>query len=79
MIVKDFMEPKGGKLSVDNRWVKTAKVMPWDMIEEIYAEKFKSDNIEGRPPITSRMAFGALYIKEITCFQNPFTFRLSSI
>ena len=64
MTIEDFVGPMGGKLNAENRWVKMAEVMPWDLIEEIYAEKFKSDNKEGRPPITSRMAFGALYIKE---------------
>ena len=64
MTVEDFVGPMGGKLDAENRWVKMAKIMPWDMIEEIYAKAFKSDNTEGRPPITSRMVFGALYIKE---------------
>ena len=64
MTVEDFVGPIGGKLSAENRWVKMAKVMPWDLIEEIYSKSFKNDNTEGRPPIPSRMAFGALYIKE---------------
>ena len=64
MTVEDFIGPMGGKLSAENRWVKMAKIMPWDMIEEMYAKSFKNDNTEGRPPIPSRMAFGALYIKE---------------
>jgi len=64
MTVEDFVGPIGGKLSAENRWVKMATVMPWDLIEEIYAKTFKNDNTEGRPPIPSRMAFGALYIKE---------------
>jgi len=64
MTVEDFVGPIGGKLSAENRWVKMANVMPWDLIEEIYSKTFKNDNTEGRPPIPSRMAFGALYIKE---------------
>ena len=64
MTVEDFVGPIGGKLMAENRWVKMAKVMPWDLIEEIYSKSFKNDNTEGRPPIPSRMAFGALYIKE---------------
>jgi len=64
MTVEDFIGPIGGKLSAENRWVKMAKVMPWDLVEEIYAKSFKNDNTEGRPPIPSRMAYGALYIKE---------------
>ena len=75
MTVEDFITPLGGKLNANNRWVKMAKVMPWDLIEEIYAESFKSDNSEGRPPITSRMAFGALYIKENENFPQERTMQ----
>jgi len=64
MTVEDFVPPFGGKLNADNRWVKMSKLMPWDMIEEIYAATFKDENPDGRPPIPSRVAFGALYIKE---------------
>ena len=64
MTVEDFVPPFGGKLNADNRWVKMAKLMPWDMIEEIYAKTFNDENGDGRPPIPSRIAFGALYIKE---------------
>jgi len=62
--IDDFIVPFGGKLNADNRWVKMAKLMPWDMIEDIYAKSFKGENPEGRVPISSRIAFGALYIKE---------------
>jgi len=64
MTVEDFVPPFGGKLDAENRWVKTAKLMPWDLIEDIYAKSFKSENPDGRPPIPARIAFGALYIKE---------------
>lgn len=62
--VEDFVPPFGGKLDAENRWVVMAKIMPWDMIEDIYYHRFKADNQDGRPPIPSRIAFGALYIKE---------------
>jgi hypothetical protein len=64
MSVEDFVPPMGGKLNAKNRWVKMADIMPWDMIEDIYAGKFKDEKTDGRPPISSRIAFGALYIKE---------------
>lgn len=48
-------------LSADNRWVKMVKIIPWDLIEEIYAQSFSKEN--GRPSISSRIAFGALHIK----------------
>ena len=64
MTVEDFVPPYGGKLDARNRWVILAKIVPWDMIEEIYAKSFKTNSLDGRPPIPSRIAFGALYIKE---------------
>jgi len=67
MAVEDFVPPMGGKLDSQNRWVKMADIVPWDMIEDIYASKFKDEKADGRPPISSRVAFGALYIKE---FEN---------
>jgi hypothetical protein len=41
-----------------------AKLMPWDMIEDLYAETFKAQRRDGREPIPARIAFGAIYIKE---------------
>jgi hypothetical protein len=60
--LEDFIMPFGGKLRADNRWVKLAAIMPWDFIEDVYAESM-SEN-DGAPAIASRIAFGALYIKE---------------
>ena len=56
------MMPFGGKLRAENRWVKLAAIMPWDFIEDIYAESMSED--DGAPAISSRIAFGSLYIKE---------------
>jgi hypothetical protein len=75
MTVEDFVGLMGGKLSAENRWVKMAKIMPWDMIEEIYAKTFKNNNTEGRPPIPARMAFGALFIKENESFPQRMTMQ----
>jgi len=64
--LEEFFLPFGGHLSADNRWVKMAKLMPWEMIEDLYAEagNFVDDKKDGRPPITARIAFGAIHIKE---------------
>jgi len=62
LYIEDFMLPFGGKLLADNRWVKLSEMMPWDFIEDIYAENMSEDT--GAPAISSRIAFGALYIKE---------------
>jgi len=75
MTVADFIPPFGGKLDAENRWVKRAKIIPWDMIEEIYAKSFKTERLDGRPPIPSRIAFGALYIKENENFPQERTLQ----
>lgn len=62
--IEEFFLPFGGKLSADNRWVKEAKLIPWDLVEELYAVSFKEERGDGRPPIPARVAYGALYIKE---------------
>ena len=75
MTVEDFVAPFGGKLDANNRWVKMARVMPWDMIEDIYSQSFKTENPDGRPPIPARIAFGALYIKEHENFPQERTLQ----
>jgi hypothetical protein len=64
--IEEFTLPFGGHLSADNRWIKMAELMPWDMIEDLYAAAgvFVDDKKDGRPPITARIAFGAIHIKE---------------
>ena len=59
---ENFELPFGGKLSEDNRWVIMAKLIPWAEVEEEYAKKFTIEI--GAPAKSSRMALGALIIKE---------------
>ncbi len=59
---EDFYLPFGGKLRSDNRWVRLAKIIPWDELEYEYANLF-SDTM-GAPAKSFRMALGALIIKE---------------
>ena len=58
----DFILPFGGKLKADNRWVKMARMMPWDFIEDIYVESMSEEN--GAKALSARIAFGAVCIKE---------------
>ena len=58
----DFSLPFAGKLKADNRWVKLSRMMPWDYIEDIYAQSMSQEN--GAKAISARIAFGAIYIKE---------------
>ena len=64
IVLEDFYLPFGGRLSANNRWVRTAQLIPWELVEDMYAASFKAENPDGRPPISARIAFGALYIRE---------------
>lgn len=64
MALSDFELPFGGKLDAGNRWVEMSGCVPWDLVEEIYASKFKNERPDGKKPISSRIAFGAIFIKE---------------
>lgn len=59
---ENFYLPFGGKLSSDNRWVKLAKLIPWEIVEASYAEQFSATM--GAPAKSFRVALGTLIIKE---------------
>ncbi len=59
---ENFHLPFGGKLDPENRWVKLADVIPWHVVETMYAKNFISKR--GAPALTVRMALGSLIIKE---------------
>ena len=60
--IEGFRLPFSGKLDKENRWVKLAGILPWELIERRYAESFSDAN--SAEPIPARIAFGAIYIKE---------------
>ena len=62
LTMEEFFQPFGGRLRKDNRWVCLAGIMPWEYIEEIYVKNLSEET--GRPAISSRIAFGAIFIKE---------------
>ena len=49
-------------INPENRWVKLSGLMPWDKIEDHYAQNMSEDT--GRAAITSRIAFGSIFAKE---------------
>ena len=59
----DFNQPLGLHMNPDNRWIKLADQIPWDMFEAKYAELelFPSDTGNVAKPL--RMALGALIIQ----------------
>ncbi len=60
---EDFVLPFGGKLLSDNRWVILAKQIPWAIVEIAYAQQFSKEDM-GSPAKSSRLALGALILKE---------------
>jgi len=60
---ENFHLPFGGKLRSDNRWVILSKKIPWSEVEVEYLVHFSEDDM-GSPAKSSRMAFGALILKE---------------
>jgi IS5 family transposase len=59
--------PFGGKLDSKNRWLKIAKLIPWEGIESKY-KKFFSER--GRPSLDSRLVIGILLLKHMTGFSD---------
>jgi hypothetical protein len=59
--LSDFGQPVGMRLKPENRWVKKAQRIPWDEIENRYAELFK--NRKGNVAKPLRLALGALIIQ----------------
>ena len=50
-----------GRIEPDNRWVRMAAVIPWEMLEPEYAHHF---NNNGRPAKRFRVALGSLIVQE---------------
>lgn len=61
MHIFDYTLEDTFKLDPNNRWVKRAKLVPWEMAEEKYAHMFRKN---GRPAKDIRMALGALIIQQ---------------
>lgn len=71
MRIEDFVFPYG-KLNPENEWVKLAELLPWERIEERYAEQFENN---GHPAHPCRMALGALLIKQRLRCSDEWTVR----
>ena len=51
----DFNMPIGLKMNPENRWIKKAELIPWEEIEDRYADLFPSKT--GKPAKPLRMAW----------------------
>ena len=58
----DFNQPIGLHMNPENRWIKMADSIPWDVYEKKYAKKFKSHTGNVAKPL--RLALGALIIQK---------------
>ena len=59
----DFGQKAGLTLDPNNRWVRMAGLIDWDMIEEQYSRLYNPD--KGAPAKPIRLAIGAMLIKQI--------------
>lgn len=66
--ITDFDQPMGMKLDPENRWVKKSETIPWNDIEDRYAELFPSNT--GMPAKPLRMALGSLLIQKKLGFSD---------
>ena len=57
----EFKHPFGTALDKENRWVRLASLIPWDVFEEDYSSHF---GVSGNDAYPVRIAFGSLIIKE---------------
>jgi IS5 family transposase len=58
----NFYLPFSGHLDPENRWIQLARLVPWELAEEIYVADLCEDF--GQPIVPARVALGALLIKE---------------
>ncbi|KJR46365.1 hypothetical protein UF75_3232 [Desulfosporosinus sp. I2] len=70
-LLEDFRFFAGGKLDANNRWVKMADLIPWDVVEDRYASHFPKHTGNVAKPV--RVALGALIIKEKCGFSDEET------
>jgi len=59
--------PFDGKLDLENRWLKTSKLIPWKKLESRYASYFSD---RGRPAKDCHLVIGLLLLKHMTGFSD---------
>ena len=59
----DFNQAAGLNLDPENRWIKYAQLIPWESMEEKYAELFPAK--VGYPAKPFRLVMGALLIQKL--------------
>jgi hypothetical protein len=65
LLIEEFYLPFGGRLDHENRLALLSALMPWEELQETYAPQF-SPTVSARAPAKPvRLAFGALFIKQL--------------
>lgn len=72
--IEEFKTPFGIKLSADNRWVKLAKMIPWDELASIYYRSMSKRR--GAPSLDARIVLGALIIKHMLVLDDRGTIEI---
>ncbi len=61
LTLEGFSQPFENELSLENRWVKLAEVVPWDELAIVYANSL--DPVRGRESLDIRIVIAAIIIK----------------
>jgi hypothetical protein len=69
--IDEFLIPQGKQLNPTNRWVKLAKIIPWDELSQVYSQKMSKKM--GRRGINPRIVIGAVIIKHIKSLSDEDT------
>ena len=64
----DFNQPLGMHMNPENRWVRLAEQIPWDVFESKYADLFPNDTGNVAKPL--RTALGSLIIQKNSVSQT---------
>ena len=64
LTLEGFESPFERNLNPDNRWVKLARLLPWDDLVAIYRKSFPQ-KVTGRPDLSPRLVLGAIIIKHM--------------
>ena len=63
LTLEGFQTPFSQHLDKNNRWVKLADCIPWDLLANVYYRKMNND--QGAPSLSARMVIGAVIIKHM--------------
>jgi hypothetical protein len=69
--IDEFLIPLGGRLHAENRWIKLARLIPWDELCAVYSKKMSAKM--GRRGIHPRIIIGAVIIKHMKSLSDEET------